>query len=365
MLFFTASLKGKALSTEQTFGYVKIGGGGYICSIIESDNEQNVFYAKSDVGGIYKWDELSKSWVPLFSWVSHEETTFLGTESFAVDPNSPNIIYAMAGTSYWNGGKSALLRSKDYGKTWETHETTAKFKVNGNGSYRQKGEALAIDPSNGSIMYFGTRYHNGLFKSADSGKTWDKVSSFPDSIGNEASFSFILFDENNCTDKCSTIIVGVHKTGNNLFISNDFGQTWNPMGGLTVAKPQRGVLSSKDKKLFVTYSNGSASDGYGGVYKYDLTTKTWEDITPSPNRGYSGISILKDNPQQVVVSTFNYWSSRQPWGWGDEIYYSNEGGDSGSWVRKNSDCTMNNNGIGWMEGRKINALDCRCNNEQH
>ena len=339
---------------EPTFGYVKIGGGGYVCSIIESMTEQNVFYAKSDVGGIYRWNEASKDWTPLFAWVSPDETTYMGTESFTVDPNSPNILYTMAGTSYWNGGKSALLKSVDYGKTWETYETTSKFKVNGNGSDRQKGETLAIDPANGNILYFGTRYQNGLFRSTDAGKTWNKVTTFPDSIGTSASFSFVQYDYDSYTEQgCSTIIVGVHKTGNNVFISNDFGKTWKSLGGHSNAKPQRCAMSINDRKLYITYANGTAASGYGAVYKYDLTSKIWTNITPATNRGYSGISLILNEPNKIVCSTYNFWSTQQPWGWGDEIYYSGSGGSSGSWIRKSSNCTMLNNGIGWMQGRSM------------
>ncbi|WP_243349193.1 VPS10 domain-containing protein [Parabacteroides sp. FAFU027] len=361
LLILTAFLAQRNIAQEKTFGYVKIGGGGYVCSVIESLSEQNVFYAKSDVGGIYKWNETTKDWTPLFAWVSPDETTYMGTEAFVIDPGSPNKLFAMAGTNYWNNGKSALLRSFDYGKTWEVYETTSKFKVDGNGLDRQKGETLAIDPANGNILYFGTRNSNGLFKSTDAGKTWNKVTTFPDSIGTAASFSFVLFDKDSATPEgCSTIIVGNHKTGNNLFISEDFGATWTSIGGFSKAKPQRCVLSPNDRNLYVTYANGDSADGYGGVYKYNMTTKQWTNISPATNRGYSGISLILNDPQKITCSTYNFWGSQQPWGWGDEIYYSATGGSTGLWVRKNSSTgsTMLTNGINWMQNHSMHWVGC-------
>lgn len=345
-----------SFAQDKTFGYVKIGGGGYVCSVIESPSEENVFYAKSDVGGIYRWNEATQDWTPLFSWVSPDETTYMGTEAFVVDPNSPNKLYTMAGTDYWNNGKSALLRSFDYGKTWEIYETTAKFKVHGNGYDRQKGETLAIDPANGNTLYFGTRYSKGLFKSTDAGKTWNKVTTFPDSIGTAASFSFVMFDSGSATPEgCSTIIVGSHKTDNNVFISEDFGVTWTSIGGFNKAKPQRCVLSADDRNLYVTYANGTGEGNiYGGVYKYNLTSKQWTNITPSAQyRGYSGISLLSGDPLKMTCSTYNFWGSQQPWGWGDEIYYSANGG--ASWVRKNAINTseIQTNGIDWMNNHSM------------
>ncbi|MDD4969393.1 MAG: T9SS type A sorting domain-containing protein [Paludibacter sp.] len=351
------------IAQEKTYGYVKVGGGGYVCSVIESSAEENVFYAKSDVGGIFRWNEATQDWTPLFAWVSPDETTYMGTEAFTIDPNSPNRLFAMAGTDYWNGGKSASLRSIDYGKTWEVYETTSKFKVDGNGLDRQKGEALGIDPANGNILYFGTRYSNGLFKSTDAGKTWNKATTFPDSIGLAASFSFVQFVDDSATpDGCSTIIVGSHKTGNNVFISEDFGQTWTSIGGFSSAKPQRCVLSKSDRNLYVTYANGTgAGNVYGGVYKYNLTSKAWTNITPSAqNRGYSGISLIQNDPQKITCSTYNFWGSSQPWGWGDEIYYSATGGTTGSWIRKNASgsSVMLTNGIDWMQNRSMHWVGC-------
>src|SRR5258708_33290267 len=44
-------------------------------------------------------------------------------------------------------------------------------------------QRLAIDPNRNSVLYFGARSGNGLWKSTDYGKTWKKVTSFT-SVGN-------------------------------------------------------------------------------------------------------------------------------------------------------------------------------------
>jgi hypothetical protein len=38
--------------------------------------------------------------------------------------------------SYFNGGKTAILRSGDYGKTYAISDVTSQFKTNGNGMGR-------------------------------------------------------------------------------------------------------------------------------------------------------------------------------------------------------------------------------------
>lgn len=53
------------------------------------------------------------------------------------------------------------------------------FKIGGNMPGRGMGERLAIDPNNNKILYLGTESGNGLWKSTDYGETWNKVTEFP------------------------------------------------------------------------------------------------------------------------------------------------------------------------------------------
>lgn len=330
----------------QSFGYVAIGGGGYVTSVVTCPSEPNLFYAKTDVGGIFRWLEDTKSWKPLFGWVASNQTSYLGVEALAIDPQSPNKIYALVGTDYWDGGKTAILRSEDYGETYSITDVTSLFKAHGNGSDRQKGETLAVDPNKGEILFCGTRYNKGLFKSTDSGVTWQKVSSLNIT---DASISFVVFDAFTGTrgNATQTIYVGVFREGaNNLFVSKDGGATWISIGGHSTGKPQRCVISA-DRYLYVTYA-GTA----GAVKKFKIDDGTWTDCTPGKvtNRGYSGIDVDKNSPGKVVATTYSWWNNEQQWGWGDAIFYSEDGGTT--WKEKvhKNNATMNNNGIPWIHG---------------
>lgn len=333
-------------TNAQGFGYVAIGGGGYVTSIVGCPAEKDLFYAKTDVGGIFRWQENTRSWKPLFSWVANNQTSYLGSEALAIDSQSPNKVYVLAGTDYWDSGKSAILRSEDYGETFKITDVTSLFKAHGNGSDRQKGEALAVDPNKGNILFCGTRYNNGLFKSIDSGVSWQKVTSLNVT---DASISFVAFDAGSGTsgNATQTIVVGVFREGaNNLYVSKDGGLTWNPIGGHSTGKPQRCAISS-DRYLYVTFA-GTA----GAVKKYHLDNRTWTDCTPGmvSNRGYSGIDVDKNIPGKIVTTTYNWWNNEQQWGWADAIYYSEDGGST--WKEKvgKNNATFNTNGIPWIHG---------------
>lgn len=330
----------------QQFGYVEIGGGGYVTSVIGCPTEPNLFYAKTDVGGAFRWQESSQTWKPLFAWVANNQTSYLGVEAVAIDPQSPNKLYALTGTEYWDGGKTAILRSEDYGETFKVTDVTSLFKAHGNGSDRQKGETLAVDPNKSEILFCGTRYNNGLFKSIDSGVSWQKVTSLNVT---DASISFVVFDTSSGTKENATptIFVGVFREGaNNLYVSKDGGLTWNPIGGHSTGKPQRCAISA-DRYLYVTYT-GTA----GAIKKYKIDEGTWADCTPGmvTNRGYSGIDVDKNAPNKVVATTYNWWNNEQQWGWGDAIFYSEDGGKT--WKEKvhKNNATMNSNGNSWIHG---------------
>lgn len=333
------------VTKAQSFGYVAIGGGGYVTSVIGCPTEPNLFYAKTDVGGIFRWQEDSKSWKSLFGWVANNQTSYLGAEALAIDPQSPNKIYALVGTDYWDGGKSAILRSEDYGETFKVTDVTSLFKAHGNGSDRQKGESLAVDPNKSNVLFCGTRYNKGLFKSTDSGVSWQKVTSLNIT---DASISFVAFDANSGTKGTATpvLYVGVHREGENLFVSKDGGISWTAVGGNPQGKPQRCAFSG-DGNLYVTYI-GTA----GGVRKLNLSSGTWTNCTPnlSTNRGFSGIDVDPGNPNRVVTTTYNMWWNEQVWGWADFIFYSEDGGATWKEKAHKNTATFSTNGIPWIHG---------------
>src|SRR3954470_20321828 len=97
---------------------VAIGGGGFVSSLVTSKTEKGLMYARTDVGGAYRWNAATSTWIPLTDWASEDETGFLGVESIALDPQTPSTVYLLAGIDYFNGGKTAILKSTDYGNTF-------------------------------------------------------------------------------------------------------------------------------------------------------------------------------------------------------------------------------------------------------
>lgn len=336
----------------QTFGTVTMGGGGYVDGVIACPTQTNLFYCKTDVGGAYRWDETNQAWIPLLDWCSESQTTYQGAESLAIDPSAPQNLYIFAGTSYWNGGASAILRSTNYGATFAITDTSAQFKASGNGSNRQKGEELAVDPNKGTILFCGSRA-NGLFKSTDSGVTWAAVASLNASLNVASdSISFVQFDKTTGTSGNPTqrIFVGVMRTNANFFVSNDAGATWTSLSGSPVnVMPQRCALANNNY-LYITYLAGTTN---GAVMKYNTTNGVWADCSPGGARPYCGISLCATNPLKVVTASYGLFK-HQPWGpYGDLIYASANGGTNWVDIFTGNLASQDINGYVWIAGSSI------------
>lgn len=101
---------GDGLSPKNASGYrwgsVQIGGGGFVSGLIPPRDRAGAWYARTDVGGAYRYDADAQRWAPLLDWVSDEQTGFLGVESIALDPHEPSRVYLLVGISYFQQGRT-------------------------------------------------------------------------------------------------------------------------------------------------------------------------------------------------------------------------------------------------------------------
>lgn len=351
------------------WGAVVMGGGGFVNAIIAHPAKEGLFYARTDVGGAYRWEEGSKAWVPITDWLSPDELSFMGVESLAVDPRNENRVYMVGGTSYWNRGRTGFLRSADRGNTWQVVDVTAQWKSNGNGMGRQSGEKLAVDPNNGTILFYGSR-RNGLFRSADTGTTWQEVKGFPKAVTpNGNGIAFVAFDPASGRPGQATPVLyaAVSRPTFNFYVSRNGGVSWQPVTGAPKGlMPQRQALGA-DGAMTITYAYGAGPHGdkrydegmdRGEVWRFSTRDGRWTDITPlGQKRPYSGVSVDAKNPQRVVVTTINTYL-RQPWGYGDRIFLSEDGGKKWRDMIAERTVEMDDDGFPWIRGKAMHWTGC-------
>lgn len=357
---------------------VQIVGGGFCDGIIFHPKAKDVRYARTDMGGAYRWDKKANRWIPMLDFISYADNNLVGVESIAVDPNDKNTVYVDCGT-YTSSSNGAIFYSHDGGRTFG--RTDVPFKMGGNENGRGNGERMAVDPNNSNILYVGTR-QAGLWKSTDKARSFEQVESFQhliDSINQAAQAAqmaqmqaaqaaqgqngrqgqqagqgrggfgqmggfmrrspgvgvvFVLYDEASGKKKegSQTIFVGYSAMNSaNMFVSHDGGKSWSEMKGAPQQYMPNHAVMSSDRCMYVSYSTnpGPQTMTDGGVWKYDIAADTWTDITPDkPNAdrrfGYVSVSVDLKNPKHIIASTFGRPMSGQSSA--EDIFRSTDGG---------------------------------------
>ncbi len=353
------------------WGNVRFDGGGFVSAVIFHPKEKNLLYARTDVGGIYRYDFSSKTWIPLMDFISENDKGLYGTEAFALDPTDPKRIYVLAGTGYFSNGNTAVLRSTDYGSTWDT--SYVEMLAHGNGMGRQTGEKLVVDPNKPNILFCGSR-SKGLYKSTDYGKTWTSAyevalsTAVKSDLNNVNGISFVMFDESqgkNADGSTKTIYIGISQKTENLQVSKDGGATWNTVaGGPANLMPHRAKIVGGD--MYITYADGPGPHtvNSGAVYKYNTKSGTWTNITPSDDGeknecSYGGIAIDPKDSKHIIVSTLGQYTGRHVTkenkdNYGDRIYVTTDGGASWTHGQHYEDVpNIDPNGTAWIAGNAI------------
>ncbi|MFJ8363702.1 WD40/YVTN/BNR-like repeat-containing protein [Streptomyces sp. NPDC093984] len=308
-----------------------IGGTGFITGVLFHPSVRGLAYARTDIGGAYRWDDRAAHWTPLIDHMGWDDWNLLGVEAMAVDPAHPDRLYLALGTytQSW-AGNGAVLRSDDRGATWKRTDLNVKLGANEDG--RGAGERLLVDPRNSDTLWLGTR-HDGLLKSTDRGATWAAAPGFPPSPSASGQGVVLLVAVGR------TVYAGWGDSDGssaNLYRTPD-GTTWEAVPGQptgTAAKvPIRAAYDRHTRELYVTYANAPGPNGQsdGSVHKLHTTSGKWTEVTPAKpggtasdgsadTFGYGGVAVDAQRPGTVVVSTNNRWAEV------DTLYRTTDGG---------------------------------------
>src|SRR5690606_31899304 len=147
----------------------------------------------------------------------------------------------------------------------------------------------------------GAEEGNGLWRSTDFGVTWSKVTSFPNPgtyiqdpndtngyLNHNQGIPWILFDKSSGTPGNPTprIFVGVADKQNPVYQSTNGGQTWSAVPGAPAGYlPHQGVVDDVNGYLYIATSDtgGPYDGGKGDVWKYEIASGAWTQISPIPS----------------------------------------------------------------------------------
>lgn len=265
--------------------------GGRVNGLAIDPTNNDVLYAASEWGGLFKSTDRGERWQHLASHVPH------ATWDIAVDPNNNQRLIA---TSFYDGrvrSRAGINISRDGGRTWTTPSSGRPPRVGWPGGWwclepemflEPSAMGIAFDPDNKGVVYVGTMC--GLAKSVNGGENWRFLHPSPDpiSVFNPALPVWDVIVHDGVVDLCG---------GMGHMRSTDDGQTWT-----TVTNPANQVPSGRcsiaasplEKDVLFLVTGTTLRDSIDGG-------KTWQQSYTYPSRQQGRIPF---------VATYKGWNPK-------------------------------------------------------
>jgi uncharacterized repeat protein (TIGR01451 family) len=254
------------------------------------------------------------------SWSAKtDQQPSLSSGAIAIAPSNPSIIYYGTGEEDFSGDSysgAGILKSTDGGSTWS--QLAGPFV----GSYVG---SLAVNPTNSNIVLAAVEF-GGIYRSADGGVTWTKV--LAGTAGTK-----VAFDPAGSTAYAAMgWIFGAAENG--IYESVDGGITWSSANGgcirlrcglLPVANAGRitfAMAASSPSTLYAVLQDKNNIGGFLGVYKTTNGGSFWFRLGSAPadfctNCWYNLALAVAPNNANVVFG-----------GGSGKIYRSLDGGST-------------------------------------
>lgn len=335
----------KINSIPYIYQNLPIPGGGYVTGFVFHKKVPNILYARTDIGGVYRYSYEEKEWRSLMNHVMMKDLSESFPIAIALDDKYPGRLYIACGPNELEAGVLAV--SDDYGASFTYEKVPALIHGNLNG--RGTGYRLVVDHKDSNTLYFASQV-DGLLWSKDRGKSWQTLE-----IQGEKYMTFVWQSKEG-----DTLIVGTagvsnqinsKRRGHSLYISYDGGEHFEPLIEPVASEASDSKMAgyvaqrydADDNYLYVTLSqtgrdsyvieNGyscDSGDAIGGkIIRYSLENKakisSYEDITPNEEwihskegtkekglkhsvtdyleYGFSGISTCLSVPGLLVCTT--------------------------------------------------------------
>lgn len=278
---------------------------GTIGAIAVSESDPNVIYVgmgehavrgvmTHDGDGVYRSTDAGKTWKK----IGLELTQHISR--IVIDPKDPDIVFVAAqGTLYSPSQQRGIFKSTDGGTTWKN-----TLFVND----KTGASELSMDANNSRILYAAMWEHgrlpwkvisggpgSGLYKSTDSGNTWEKLKEgLPEEMGKMS----IAVSRSNSEKVYALIESDSDKEAGGLFVSNNAGKSWS-----RVTNDHRLLqrawyyielfIDPKNENTIYVLSAPALRSNDGG--------KTWENLGGT-HGDYHDLWINPNNPDNYIIS---------------------------------------------------------------
>ena len=294
--------------------------GGRVTTVAGVPSQPFTFYFGSTGGGVWKTTNAGETWENI-------SDGFFGVGSVgavAVAPSDPNVIYVGTGSACPRGNISngdGIYRSTDAGKTWQHMGLDETGQVG----------RIVVHPDDPDLVYvaalghiFGPNEERGVFRSADGGRTWNRVLFVSDQAGavdltiNPDNPRHLFAATWRAERKPWTMIDGSDESG--LYRTTDGGESW---ALLTEEGAENGLPSGVLGRIGVSVSAArpervwalvTTTGDEAGLYRSDDGGDSWSQISDDrrlTTRGWYYTHVHGDptDPETVYVNNVHFLKS--------------------------------------------------------
>jgi photosystem II stability/assembly factor-like uncharacterized protein len=249
---------------------------GRIADIVIHPNDNNLWYVAVGSGGVWKTGNAGVTWKPIFDGQSSYSIGCV-----TIDPNNPHVIWVGTGENV--GGRhvgygDGIYRSQDGGASWENLGLKESQHIS----------KIVVHPKHTNIIWVAAQGplwskgdERGLYKSADTGKTWKKVLGDDEWVG----VTDIAIDPRN-PDWLYAATWQRHRNvaaymgggpGSGIHRSTDGGENWEQLSkGLPKSNMGKIGLAISPQKPDVLYAAIELDRRTGAVYRSADRGGSWE-----------------------------------------------------------------------------------------
>ena len=234
--------------------------GNRVTSVVSVPGQPNIYYVGAASGGIFKTTDGGVHWDPIFDG---QPVSSIG--SLGIAPSDPNVIWAGTGEAHIRSHISVgagIYKSTDAGKTWKLMGLEKTGRIG----------RIVIDPKNPDIVLaaamghsYGPQPERGVFRTADGGKTWDRVLFVDENTG----ASEVVMDPSNPRILFAGMWpLEIHTwgresggPGSGIYKSTDEGVTWKKLTGhglpaRTTGKVAMAIATSNPNRVYALIETG-------------------------------------------------------------------------------------------------------------
>lgn len=295
--------------------------GGRVNAVAVHPVNPDIMFLGYSQGGIYRTEDGGETWVPVF-----DEHPSLSIGHIAFDPQDPSRMWAATGDVnisgyYWIG--AGVYESKDTGRTWH-YKGLSQAGVLSKVIVDRTNPNIIYVGSMGIPAQKGN--DKGIYRSVNGGNTWQKVFTVDDSTGIidmviDPTQPGRLFASAWTRIRSNTQGVTVGP-GTGLYRSEDYGSTWiNIRNGLPEGEHSRtGVEITNDGTLFMSYVGNidfgdceGVTEDLRDIFVSDDAGQTWNPIPFTTEFGllcgvlggfgwyFETLKVNPDNPLDMAI----------------------------------------------------------------